>query len=94
MNKRFIVVAYDIPDDTRRTRLHKRLLDFGTPVQYSVFECLLADKDLERMRRAVARTIKPRLDQVRYYFLCETCRGKIETTGGAEVVKEVVDIVV
>jgi CRISPR-associated protein Cas2 len=94
MNKKFIVVAYDIPDDARRTRLHKRLLDFGTPVQYSVFECLLTEKDFERMRRAVARTIKPRLDQVRFYFLCETCRGKIETTGGVEIVKEVVDIVV
>lgn len=94
MNKKFIVVAYDIPDDKRRTRLHKRLLDFGTPVQYSVFECLLEEKELGRMRRAVARTIKPRLDQVRYYFLCEMCRGKIETTGGAEIVKEVVDIVV
>ncbi len=94
MNKKFIVVAYDIPDDQRRTRLHQRLLDFGTPVQYSVFECLLTEKDFERMRRTVARTIKPRLDQVRYYFLCETCRSKIETTGGTEIVKEVAAIVV
>ena len=94
MNKKFVVVAYDIPDDKRRTRLHQRLLDFGAPVQYSVFECLLAEKDYARMRRAVARTIKPRLDQVRFYFLCESCRGKIETTAGAEVVKEEVVIIV
>ena len=94
VNKKFVVVAYDIPDDKRRTRLHKRLLDFGTPVQYSVFECLLAEKDFERMQRAVRRTIKPRLDEVRYYLLCEMCRGKVETTGGAEVVKEVKEIIV
>ena len=94
MTKKFIVVAYDISDDKRRTRLHKRLLDFGTPVQYSVFECLLAEKDWARLQRAVRRTIKPRLDQVRYYFLCEMCRGKIETTAGAEVVREELVIIV
>ncbi|MBI5304822.1 MAG: CRISPR-associated endonuclease Cas2 [Chloroflexi bacterium] len=94
MTKKFIVVAYDISDDKRRTRLHKRLLDFGTPVQYSVFECLLVEKDFARMERAVRRVIKPRLDQVRYYFLCETCRSKIETTSGVQVVKEVQVIVV
>jgi CRISPR-associated protein Cas2 len=94
LTKKFVVVAYDIPDDKRRTRLHKRLLDFGAPVQYSVFECLLAEKDFARMQRAVRRTIKPRLDQVRFYLLCETCRGKIETTAGAEVVKEAQVIIV
>jgi len=46
------------------------------------------------MQSAVRRTIKPRLDQVRFYVLCETCRGKIETTGGGEGVKEVQVIIV
>jgi CRISPR-associated protein Cas2 len=93
--KRFVVVAYDIPDDARRTRLHNVLLDYGTPVQYSVFECLLTGSETERMQRAVRRVIKPRLDQVRYYFLCESCRGKIEkTSSGAEIAREVTDIIV
>jgi CRISPR-associated protein Cas2 len=38
-NKQFVVVVYDISNDKRRTRLHNALLDYGTPVQYSVFEC-------------------------------------------------------
>ena len=45
----FILVVYDISNDRRRTRLHNLLLDFGTPVQYSVFECLLSPKQEMKM---------------------------------------------
>jgi CRISPR-associated protein Cas2 len=88
MDQQFVVVAYDIPDDRRRERLHNVLLDYGTPVQYSVFECLLEEKDLARMKRAVARVIRPRLDHVRYYYLCAACQGRVETTAGREVVRK------
>lgn len=88
MAKRFVVVAYDIPDDRRRERLHHVLEGFGTPVQYSVFECLLEARDIERMRRAVVRTIRKRLDHVRYYYLCAACQKRIETTLGREVAHE------
>jgi len=94
MSKQFVVVAYDIPDDRRREKLHNALLDYGTPVQYSVFECLLEEKGLARMKRAVTRVIKPRLDHVRYYYLCAACQGKVETTAGQEVVKEETVLVV
>jgi CRISPR-associated protein Cas2 len=94
MSKQFVVVAYDIPDDRRRERLHKVLLSYGTPVQYSVFECLLEDKELARMKQAVRRTIKPRLDHVRYYYLCGACRGRVETTAGRESAQETEVIVV
>mgnify|MGYP001827969673 FL=1 len=94
MTKHFIVVAYDIPDDRRRERLHKVLISYGTPVQYSVFECLLEDKELERLKRAVRRVIKPRLDHVRYYYLCGSCQGRVETTAGREVAQDEDAIVV
>lgn len=88
MGKQFVVVAYDIPDDRRRERLHHLLEGFGTPVQYSVFECLLEDQELARLKRRVARTIRPRLDHVRYYYLCAACQRRIETTRGPEVAHE------
>lgn len=89
MSKHFLVVTYDMPDDRRRTRLHKRLQDFGTAVQYSVFECLVDDKELTRLKRSVNSIIKPRLDSVRYYYLCGACQGRIETTtAGKEKVQE------
>ena len=78
----FIVVCYDIPDDRRRVKLHTALCNYGTAVQYSVFECVVDEKGLVQMQRAVARIIKPRLDHVRYYTLCAACRSRIRTTRG------------
>ncbi len=37
----FIVISYDIADDKRRNRVAKTLENYGTRVQYSVFECIL-----------------------------------------------------
>jgi len=39
-----IVVAYDIIDDKRRNRVAKTMEDYGTRVQYSVFECVLEEE--------------------------------------------------
>ena len=89
MSKQFVVVAYDLPNDRRRVKLHNLLLDYGAAVQYSVFECLLEPEEIEEMKRRVQRLIKPRLDEVRYYHLCAKCQARIETTAaGREVVKD------
>ena len=89
MKKHFVVITYDLPNDRRRTKLHKLLEDYGTPVQYSVFECLVTSKELAELKKRVKRVIKPRLDQVRYYHLCASCQKRIETTAGSvDVVAE------
>ena len=77
-----IVLAYDIPDDKRRARLRKTLMRFGTPVQYSVFECDLSQRQLERMEKAVRAVIKRGEDNVRYYRLCRGCAQTAEVFGG------------
>jgi CRISPR-associated protein Cas2 len=91
---RFIVITYDISNDRRRTRLHKRLKDYGTPVQYSVFECLLDPSDIIKMKVAVRKIIKPRIDHVRYYEICAQCKTRVEVTGRREVTSEAEVIVV
>jgi CRISPR-associated protein Cas2 len=80
-----IVVVYDIPDDKRRTRLRKTLLRFGTPVQFSVFECDLAPRQLARMEKAVRAVMKPHEDNVRYYQLCRSCAKSAEVFGGQPI---------
>ena len=77
----FIVVSYDISHDRRRTRLHRALKNFGTPVQYSVFECVLEPRDFLRLQAAVQQIIKPD-DRVRYYRLCEPCERQVMAIGG------------
>ena len=92
--KSFTLVVYDIPDDRRRTKLHDRLLDFGSPVQYSVFECLVDRDELKKMQKMIERTISKRRDHVRIYFLCATCKGKTWVSSGQEVAAEQPAIVV
>lgn len=82
MAKQMIVVAYDIPDDKKRTKLHKKLRSYGTPVQYSVFECLLDGKRLEKLRALLDRVTDAQEDLVRVYFLCQTCHGRMEVLNG------------
>lgn len=90
----FVVVAYDISNDRRRTKLHDTLLNFGTPVQYSVFECIVDQKRLAKMKQAIERVIKPRRDRVRFYYLCQNCLARTEVTSGPEVLHETEAIVV
>jgi CRISPR-associated protein Cas2 len=95
MKKRFAVVAYDIPNDRRRTKLYKALHNFGTPVQFSLFEGMLSDTELEQMRAKIRSIIKPRLDHVRIYQLCAACRKLIDATeaGSAPVSEESVWVI-
>ena len=79
--KRFLLVVYDITNDRRRTKLHDKLADFGTPVQYSVFELELTNKQCTQMKNMIKRIIRPRQDRVRIYYLCEDCRKKTEIFG-------------
>lgn len=94
MTCQFLLVVYDISSDKRRTRLHDTLLDYGTPVQYSVFECLLEPEQVNKMKEAVERVIRPRKDRVRYYHLCQKCLSKTEVTSGPEVLQQVDVIIV
>ena len=95
MKRAFYLVVYDVSDDRRRTRLHNRLLGYGTPVQYSVFECLLTREELAKMLRMIERTIRKRWDHVRIYSLCEGCLKKTRVIGeGEEVLHESTSIIV
>ena len=81
-DKTFFVVAYDIPDDRRRTKIHKALSGFGQWTQYSLFECFLTSKERVLLWDKLNRILLPEEDSVRFYPLCEGCTGKVKTVGG------------
>lgn len=76
-----VVISYDIVDDKIRTKLHKTLKHFGNPVQKSVFECFLSKTETIKIQQLVAGIIDSKIDQVRYYRLCQNCSKQIETIG-------------
>jgi CRISPR-associated protein Cas2 len=77
----FVVVSYDIVDDSRRTRLAKALSDYGYRVQKSVFECQVDDRLFLEMKEEIEKMIDRETDSVRYYFLCGRCQGNVEVSG-------------
>ena len=76
------VIAYDIPDDKRRTKVHKILLGYGKWTQYSLFECFLTRKDLILLQSKLGEYLINTEDSVRFYPLCANCVEKVETIGG------------
>jgi CRISPR-associated protein Cas2 len=76
------VIAYDIPDDKRRTKVHKILLGYGKWTQYSLFECFLTRKQLLLLSSKLEKHLVARQDSVRFYHLCANCVSKVETVGG------------
>jgi len=86
--ERFIVVSYDIKDNKRRVKVAKTLLDYGFRIQYSVFECILEDKYLLRLRTKLSRIINETEDTVRFYRLCQACRSSIQIIGTGEVTSD------
>lgn len=85
---RYLVVAYDVPSDRRRTRLARLLEGFLEHVQESVFEGPIDDGKCERLRRAIGRTIDPGKDAVRIFSLCRRCRSATEVIGVGMIVED------
>lgn len=73
--------AYDIPNDKRRTKIHKILSGFGQWTQYSVFECFLNKRELVLLRSKIHSVIDEAEDSIRMYPICEADRKDIETIG-------------
>lgn len=84
----FFVVAYDMPDNKRRTRLLKALKGFGIHTQFSLFECELDETELGRLLLAIDRIINTREDAVKVYRLCRNCVSAVRVIGLGRVAIE------
>ncbi|MCL5444499.1 MAG: CRISPR-associated endonuclease Cas2 [Actinobacteria bacterium] len=58
------LVAYDIRDPKRLRQVHKVLISYGYPVQYSVFICDLTNQEKTAFRWSLEEIIEHRLDSV------------------------------
>lgn len=64
MARRQYLVAYDISDDKRRTKVFETLTGQGDHVQFSVFLCALNPQELATLRGALQSLIDARQDQI------------------------------
>jgi CRISPR-associated protein Cas2 len=77
------LVAYDISDDKRRTKVHKLLCGFGQWTQYSLFECFLDEKEYILLQHRLRAILNHTEDNVRFYPLCRACQTQVETIGSS-----------
>jgi CRISPR-associated protein Cas2 len=84
------LVAYDISDDRRRTKVHKTLCGFGQWTQYSIFECFLSEKEMVALRNRIDEILNAEEDNVRFYHICHACQGKVETVGSSPPAEDTV----
>lgn len=81
----YLIVVYDICETEdnykkkrkNRTRLYKKLNDFGSPVQYSVFEFNVTPEQKNKLMEIISKYIEDG-DRVSIYKLCDDCRRFIE----------------
>lgn len=81
--RRNYVVAYDIADDKRRTKVFKMLFGYGDHAQYSVFFCELNQRELVTLRGRLREAINNAEDQV---MLVDLGQATTPLEAGLEVI--------
>jgi CRISPR-associated protein Cas2 len=82
----FVLVTYDVstvtPEGRRRLRRVARICEnFGQRVQYSVFECVVGERELVRLRYDLLKEMSSSEDSLRIYHLDEDARRRVEHYG-------------
>ena len=67
--KTVYIVAYDISDDRRWRKVFKVMCEHGERLQYSVFRCLLSDRERVLLAEKLSAIIKHSEDQVLFFPL-------------------------
>ncbi len=84
----FFIISYDIVKDHKRTQVSKILLNYGSRVQKSVFECVITEKQYLELREKVEKKLDFDTDSVRYYRICKKCLAAVEVTGWGTVTED------
>lgn len=76
------MICYDVVSSRRRRKIAHLLLDHGTRVQKSAFECdLNTHARLRDLLLRVRTEVDPKTDTVRVYRVCASCRAEAEAIG-------------
>lgn len=81
-----VLITYDVSTveaagRRRLRRVAQACEDYGTRVQKSVFECQVGRSEWVQLRDRLLREIKADEDSLRFYFLDEMARSRIEHHG-------------
>ncbi|HXK60587.1 MAG TPA: CRISPR-associated endonuclease Cas2 [Acidobacteriota bacterium] len=75
------LVAYDVRHPRRLRRVAKVCADYGVRVEYSVFECDLAEDVFQAFWQELEAEIDPDEDTILAYRICGVCVRRIRSMG-------------
>jgi CRISPR-associated protein Cas2 len=81
-----VLVTYDVSTTTqegrrRLTRVSRACLDYGTRVQFSVFECKVDPAQWATLKSRLLTEFNPKTDSLRFYYLGANWQRRVEHVG-------------
>mgnify|MGYP001767145664 CR=1 FL=1 len=81
-----VLITYDVNTESeggkkRLRKVAKACQNYGQRVQNSVFECLIDPARFKRLQNILENTIDKEKDSLRYYYLGDEWRGRVEHVG-------------
>jgi CRISPR-associated protein Cas2 len=81
VRKKFTIICYDITLNKKRNKVAALLEQYGTRRNKSVFECMVTESQLKKIRAELLRWIEPQTDTILIYRVCLNCYVQSETLG-------------
>ncbi len=87
-----VLITYDVStaDSAGRKRLRrvaKQCVNYGVRVQNSVFECELDPAKCRLLKQKLIETIDEKTDSLRFYYLGDIKKAKVEHFGIKQTIK-------
>lgn len=81
-----VLITYDVNTETaagkaRLRKVAKQCVNYGRRVQNSVFECILDSAQCVTLKDTLANIIDEKTDSLRFYYLGNNYKSKIEHMG-------------
>ena len=81
-----VLITYDVNTETaagkkRLRRVAKECVNYGQRVQNSVFECSLDAAKCREVKAILEKLIDKETDSLRFYYLGNNCKSKVEHIG-------------
>lgn len=84
-----VLITYDVNTETnsgkkRLRKVAKQCVNYGKRVQNSVFECVLDTAKCREVKEILSSLIDTEKDSLRFYYLGDNYRNKVEHIGAKE----------
>lgn len=81
-----VLITYDVSTESdggkkRLNKVAKQCVNYGQRVQNSVFECLVDPAQFVELKNKLESIADPKTDSIRYYFLGDNWKRRVEHFG-------------